>query len=147
MTVRYADIKGIKFLEEPNGSEKGGVALITFDLHSVAYTATSDSIQIGGAGWENGVANTATLAAIMQGRRRDGKTITLTGCSAAAISPGLQAAATNGPSLYGRLLAVATANLGSMTVFDTPLTGGSECTCAASAWERPMSVIVTYKAV
>ncbi len=147
MTVRQADIKGIKFLEEPDGAGKGGVAMVTFDLHGVAYTASADTVKIGTAGWENGVVNTSTLATIMQNRRRDGKTITITGCSAASVAPGYQAAATNGPLLYGRLLAVSGGDLQSMTIFDTPLTGGSECTCAASAWERPMSVIVTYKAV
>jgi hypothetical protein len=147
MTARAANIKGIKFLEEPNGADKGGVALVSFDLLNTIYTATSDTVTLGGAGYENGVSTTDTLATMIQNRRRDGKTVTITGVAAASVSPGRQAAATNGPLLYARLAAVSGGNLGSITLFNALLTGGSECTCTAAAWDQAATLAVTYKAV
>ncbi len=147
MTVRAANVKGVKFVEEPYGSEKGGVAFITFDLASVAYTASADTVKLGAGGFDNGVATTDTLAVILSKRRRDGKTVTITGVAAGGVIPGMQAAATNGPLLYVRLAAVTGANVDTINLFSVLLTGGSEITCPASAWEAPAGIAVTYKAV
>lgn len=147
MAVRTANVKGIKFIEEPLGSEKGGVALITFDINGVAFTGGADTITLGGAGFDEGVATTLTLAQIMQNRRRDGKTVTLTGTSIASVFPGNQAAATNGPLLYVQACAISGGNLAGITLNTVPGTGGAACTCTATAWERAVGISVTYTAV
>ncbi len=48
MTIRFANIKGLKFLEEPLGDDNGLLVLLTFDLRGQAYTGGSDTIQLGG---------------------------------------------------------------------------------------------------
>ncbi len=147
MTVRAANVKGIKFLEEPNGSEKGGVALITFDLINTVYTASADTIKLGGGGTDDGVTSTDTLAVMMQKRRRDGKTVTITGVAAGPVAPMSQAAATNGPLGYVRLAALTSQNVDTINLFSVALTGGSELTLTAAAWDQAAAIAVTYKAV
>jgi hypothetical protein len=141
MAVRAANVKGIKFLDEPNGN--GGVALITFDIAGVAYTAAADTVKLGSGGYDSGVASTDTLAVMISKRRRDGKTVTLTGVCAGGVAPGRQAAATNGPALHVTLAAISTADVASIKLFSAA-SGGSECTCTASAWENMASIALTY---
>ena len=146
MAVRQANVKGIKFLEEPAGGDKGGVALITFDLVGVAYTAAADTIALGGGGQDAGVTSTDTLAVMMQKRRRDNKTVTLTGVAAGSVVPMLQAAATNGPTGYVELAAVSGANVNAIRLFSAVNGGGSELTCTTGAWDRSAAIAVTYTA-
>ena len=141
MAVRAANIKGIKFLEEPN--QKGGVALITFDIAGVAYTATADTVKLGAAGFDRGTATTNTLAVIIQNQRRDNKTVTLTGVCAGGVHPGRQAAATNGPELHVTLAQVTGANVDGIKLFGAA-SGGLENTCTATAWEGAAGIAVTY---
>ncbi len=141
MAVRAANVKGIKFLEGPDG--KSGVALVTFDIAGVAYTATSDTCKLGSGGFDSGVATTDTLAVMIAKRRRDGKTVTLVGVAAGGVAPGRQAAATNGPELHVRTAALSTADVALITLFSAA-TGGSECTCTASAWEGMAAIALTY---
>ena len=146
MAVRQANIKGIKVLEEPLGSDKGGVALVTFDLVNTVFTGGADTISLGGGGTDAGVATSATLATLMQNRRRDGRTVTITGVAAASVFPGSQAAATNGPAIYAQLAAQAAGNVTSITL-NSAATGGSAVTTTAAAWDRACGIAVTYTAV
>lgn len=145
MTTRSANVKGIDFLAEPLGSDKGGVAIVTFDLLSTAYTGGSDTIQIGGGGYDGEVATTSTLATIMSNRRRDGKTVTLTGAGG-TVAPGAQAAATNGPTIYAQAAAVSSGNIISITL-QNAATSGSNVTTTTAAWDRALQIAVTYTAV
>lgn len=146
MATRFGNVKGIKFLEEPAGADKGGVALVTFDLNSAAYTGGVDTVTLGGSGsFDHGVATTDTLAGMLQKRRRDGKTVTITSVCQGPV-PGLQAAATNGPAIFPQAQAVSANNVTSVTLHSAP-TAGSAITAAASAWERAMSLCIFYQAV
>lgn len=143
MATRQANLKGVKFLEEPLGSEKGGVALITFDLLNTVFTGGSDTISIGGGGTDAGVTTSSTLAVLMQNRRRDGKTVTITGVAAASVFPGSQAAATNGPLIYCQAAATSGGNVTSITL-KTATTGGSDVTTTAASWDRAAGIALTY---
>jgi hypothetical protein len=146
MAVRQANIKGIKFLEEPTGADKGGVALITFDMINTVYTAAADTIALGGGGQDAGVTSTDTLAVMISKRRRDGKTITLTGVAAGGVVPMKQAAATNGPTGFVELAAVSGANINAIKLFSAVNGGGSELTLTAAAWDQAAALAVTYTA-
>lgn len=138
MAVRAANIKGIKFLEEPMGADKSGIALVTFDL-SAAYTASTDSVKIGSGGTDGGATNTSTLAAVIQKRRRDGKTVTLHGATSGPPGANSEAA-----SIYARDAAVSTADV-TLDLDDAP-SGGSELTLAVTTWTRAAGVYVMYRA-
>lgn len=142
MATRAANLKGIKFLEEPIGAEKGGVALVVFDLLATAFTGGSDTIQLGGGGYDREVASTDTLAVMIQKQRRDGKTVTITGVAAASVVPGLQGSTL----LYVQAAAVSAGNIISMTL-NTAATGGSSASSTSSAWDRSAAIAVTYIAV
>lgn len=140
MTVRNANTKGIKFLESPRGGEKGGVALVTFDVHGGTFTSGSDTITMGGSGsYENNVSTSNSLATMIQNRRRDGKTVTLTGVCAGGVAPGLQA----GVDLHIQAAAVSSGNIISMTLNTAP-TGGSGVSATSAAWDAPAAIAVTY---
>ena len=142
MAVRAANLKGCKFLENPVGEDKGGVALLTFDLVNTVFTGGADTITIGGAGTDQGVVTALTLATLMQNRRRDGKVVTLTGVAGASVTPGLQA----GTLLYVQAAAVSAGNIISMTL-NTAATGGAGASSTAAAWDRAAAIAVTYTAV
>ena len=143
-------MKGIKFVEEPLGANRAGVAIITFDIVGGAvYTGGSDTLQLGSASgsqaYENGVLSTTalTVATMLQNRRRDGRTVTLTQCMGGP-APGAQAAATNGPLIAAQTVAVSSGNL-TMNLFSAP-TGGSAITTTTATWDRPSTVMVQYTA-
>ena len=142
MATRNANILGVKFDDYYRGGAYGGVATVDFDLLSAAFTGGTDTIQLGGAGYVNGVANTDTLAVILSKQRRDGKTVTLTGVAPGGA--GSQAAATNGPNLFVQAAALSAGNVISATLNTTTPTGGSAVTAAASSWELPASLAVAY---
>ncbi|HEY2516960.1 MAG TPA: hypothetical protein VGI39_39080 [Polyangiaceae bacterium] len=143
MATRNANVKGINFLYEPRGSALEFLAVVTFDLLGVVYTGGSDTIQIGGGGFDAGIATTLTLAQLIQNRRRDGKTVTLYGVFAGP--PGRQAAATNGPELYVQSAAVSTGNIGSIVLFNA-ITGGSAITATATGWDAAAAIFVMGQA-
>jgi hypothetical protein len=147
MTVRAANVKGITFLYEALGSALGGIALVTFDLVGVPYTGGSDTITLGGGGYDDEVATTNTLATIMSLRRRDGKTVTLTGVGAVGPQVGYQlAASANGPLLYVQAATLSGGNVTSITL-NTAYTGGSSVTTVSTSyWDRPAGIVVTYQA-
>ena len=145
MTARAANVKGIKFLEEPRGANRQGVALVSFDLVNTPYTGGTDTVTLGGAGTENGVATTATLATMLQNRRRDGRTVTITQVMGGP-APGRQLAATNGPDIYVQAATVSAGNLASITL-NSAATGGSAVTTTTAAWDAAATVLVSFAAV
>jgi hypothetical protein len=143
MTVRYANIKGVKFIEEPRGDNGGILTLVTFDLDNQAYTGGTDTVSFGGGGYENEVATTLSLAVMLQNRRRDGRTVTI--AQAMGGWYGQQSAATNGPNIYVQSPTVSGGNITSVTLFNAA-TGGSAITCAASAWQSAGALILLITA-
>ena len=149
MATRFGNIKGIKFLEEPLGVNRAGVALITFDIVGGAvYTGGADTLQLGSASasqaYENGVlsATALTVATMLQNRRRDGRTVTIDQCM--GFSPGSQASATNGPLIYAQSVAVAAGVL-TLNLFNAAV-AGSAVTTTASAWDRAGTLLVEFTA-
>lgn len=142
MATRFVNVLGVKWLEEPRGSEKGGFAVITFDLAGTAYTGGADTAQLGGGGTDGRQTTAATLQTIVQNRRRDGKTVTLiAGMNGYA---GIQSVATNGPNISAQTVAVAAGNV-TLTLFSLP-TGGVAVTTTSALWESPMAIVVAYTA-
>ena len=142
MATKFANVKSVQILEEPLGSDHGGVARVTFDLLNLAYTGGTDVVQLGGGGQEQAATSTATLVAMIQGRRRDGKTVVLLG--ALGGPDGAQAAATNGPKICAQTPAVSGANV-TLNLFNA-LTGGAAITTTVATWDRAASLYVTYTA-
>jgi len=146
MTVRAGNVKGIKFIEEPRGANRQGTALISFDLVNTPYTGGSDTITLGGGGTENEVATTATVATMLQNRRRDGRTVTISQVMGGP-APGRQLAASlNGPDLYVQGAALSSGNITGITL-NTAAIGGSAVTTVTSAWDAAATVLVSYSAV
>jgi hypothetical protein len=145
MATRAANVKGIVVLWEYVASAQGGVALVTFDLVGVPFTGGSDTITLGGAGYDEEVASTDTLAVMMQKRRRDGKTVTITSVASVGPQAGYQAAATNGPLLYVQSATLSGGNITSITL-NTAYTGGSAVTTTTAYWDRPAAVLLTFQA-
>ena len=143
MAAQTGNVKGIKFLESPRGDNKEGLALVTFDLLATAFTGGTDTITLGGGGTENGVSTSATLAAMIQNRRRDGRTVTLGQVMGGWA--GRQAAATNGPDFYVQSAAISSGNIAS-AVLKSAATGGSNVTTTTAAWDIPATIIVSYVA-
>lgn len=145
MATRAANMKGITFLWEYIGSVYGGIALVTFDLIGVPFTGGSDTITLGGGGYDDEVATTNTLAVTMQNRRRDGKTVTITSVCSVGPQVGYQAAASsNGPLLYVQGATLSGGNVTSITL-NTAYTGGSAVTTVSTGyWDRPAGIVVSY---
>jgi hypothetical protein len=150
MATKFGNVKGIKFLEEPLGANRGGVALISFDIVGGAvYTGGTDTLQLGSASgsqaYENEVLSTTalTVATMLQNRRRDGRTVTLDGAMAGP-APGAQAAATNGPLINVQTPAISAGNI-TLNLFSAA-TGGSAITTTTATWDRAATVLVQYTA-
>jgi hypothetical protein len=152
MATKFGNVKGIKFLEEPlgEGQNRAGVALITFDIVGGAvYTGGTDTLQLGSAStsqaYENGLlsATALTVATMLQNRRRDGRTVTLTQTQGAFN--GAQAAATNGPNIFAQSVAISSGNITMQLL--SAATGGSNITTTTAAWDRAAAIIVQFTAV
>lgn len=142
MALQPANVKGVKFMESPRGDNKQGIAVVTFDVPT-AYTGASDTIQLGGTGFENGVATTTTLAVMLQNRRRDGRTVTLGQVMGGWA--GRQAAATNGPDFYVQSAAISAGNVNA-AVLKSAATGGSAVNTTTAVWDSPATIILSYSA-
>jgi hypothetical protein len=150
MATKTGNVKGVRFLEEPLGANRAGIALISFDIVGGAvYTGGADTLQLGSAStstaYENGVLSVPalTVATMLQNRRRDGRTVTLVQAMGGP-APGAQAAATNGPLIAAQSVAISSGNV-TMNLFSAP-TGGSAITTTAAAWDRACTVMVEYTA-
>lgn len=150
MATKFANVKGIRFQESPLGDNRGGIALVTFDIVGGAvYTGGADTLQLGSVAgsqaYENGVLSTTalTLAQMIQNRRRDGRTVVLD-AAMAGPAPGAQAAATNGPLVNVQAAAIAAGNV-TLNLFNAA-TGGAAVTTTTAAWDRPSTLMVQYTA-
>lgn len=141
MATVFASIKGIKILSEFEGPEKGGTAEVTFALTG-AYVAGTDVVQLGGGGFDGGLATTATLQTIMQNRRRDGKTVTLVG-TGGSLAPGQQ----SGTPFYAQVGATAlSASAGNLqcNLFNAATGGAGVSATASGVQDRPIAVTINY---
>lgn len=141
MAAKAANVKGIQFHDGPAGSNNGGVAWVSFDLLATASTGGTDTVSLGGAGYDNGTATTDSLATILQKRRRDGKTLTLTAVGA-QLEPGLQA----GVKLCPQAGTIGSGSITGVTL-NTAATGGSSQSSTSANWDGAAMIAVSYTAV
>jgi len=140
MTTRPANVKSIEFLSSPRGDDHEAILLVSFDLLASAFTGGSDTITLGGAGYENEVATTSTLATMIANRRRDGRTWTLGQVMGAWC--GRQASATNGPDFWAQSAAVSAGNITSIVLMSAS-TGGSNVTTTTGMWDAACVLLVS----
>jgi hypothetical protein len=140
MATIYGAIRGIEFIHDAPNSGNVCAALISFTLP--AYTASSDNGQLGGAGFVNGVANTATLATIIQNARRDGKTVTLGAPPATTVSVAVtvQSGLTGSTQYYPGTFTVSGGNL----LFNVGNVTGTEVDAASGIVDRPVKLCVGF---
>lgn len=150
MATKFGNVKGIKFLEEPRGANRAGVCLISFDIvGGGVYVGGTDTLQLGSAvasqAYENGLLSSSvlTVATMIQNRRRDGRTVTLTQAMGGP-APGSQAAATNGPLIFAQTVAISAGNL-TLNLFNAP-TAGLAITTTAAQWDYASTLVVQYTA-
>lgn len=145
MAARTANVKGIKIIEEPLGSENVGIALVTFDFINQVVTGGADTVTLGGGGFDAGAASTDTLAVMMQKRRRDGKTVTILDFACGFF--GQQTQSSVETKIYPQRASgsVSGGNIIGITLNTAP-TAGSSQTANSGAWDSAAGVYVTYKA-
>jgi len=144
MATKYANIKGIAEVDDPTGTGLGFCYRVTFDcVGGTVYTGGSDTLSLGGGGTDQGVTTSATLATLIQNRRRDNKTVTIQ--QAMSGPAGGQAAATNGPLIYTQSNTVSAGNV-TCNLFSAA-TSGSAITTTSAAWDRAASLYVFCTAV
>lgn len=143
MATKFATIKGVNTLIEPMGFDRGGVALVSFDLAGTVYTGGTDTVQLGGGGSDGANSTSSTLAVIMgTNHRRDGRTVTIQSVAGVSVFPGNQAAATNGPLIFAQSVATSGGNV-TLNLFSA-ITAGSAITTTTGAWERACGIVVVY---
>lgn len=140
MATVFGNIMGVKFDDSPLGSDKGGVATVSIKL-SGAFAAGTDTLQLGGGGNDGNVATSSTLAAIMAGRRRDGKTVTL--LNGYGLAPGQQGATL----FYCQAGTVATANMTFANLFNAATGGSGVSATSAGVADRAIQISIGYTAV
>lgn len=132
MATIYGSILGVSLLREPASGGLRNVALVSFEMP--AYTAASDNGQLGGGGYLYGVANTASLATIIQNVRRDGKTVTLRqGVTA-------ESGKHSTTEFYAATFAESSGNL----TFNVANAAGTEINAASGVSDRPIQILVAY---
>jgi hypothetical protein len=145
MATKFANVKSIRFDEFPMGTERGGIATVTFDLSGTVYTGGADTVSLGGGGTDGGVSTSATLASILSTRARDGKAYTIQGVAGSPnVAPGNQSVATNGPLIYAQSAAVSSSNV-TLNLFSLPA-GGSAITTTTATWERAAQIAISFTA-
>lgn len=137
MANHFANIKGISLLQAPRGMNNGAIAVVSFDLYGATAWASGDTVELGGGGYNQEVANTASLATIIANRLRNGGSVTLLGTSSAAavagpITVGYQA----GTAIYANTTATpAAVSSGNITgiILATTATGSTPITSLTTA--------------
>lgn len=142
MAAKSANVGGIVFHDGPSGSNNGGVAFVSFDLINTASTGGTDTVTLGGGGQDDRVTTTSTLAVIMQNRRRDGKTVTLTGVGG-CVSQGYQTISGVETPIYPQSGSVSSGNITGITL-NTAATGGSSQSTTTSGWDREATIAISY---
>jgi hypothetical protein len=136
MGTKNGNVKGIDLLSAPRGLNNGAVFLITFDLLNTATTGGTDTIQLGGAGDDQEVASTQTLAQMIAARVRDGGTCTLDWVGQGNF-PGYQA----GAALYTTGATLSTDNITGIAL-QNAASGGSAVSTTSAGWDAAGSVVV-----
>ena len=139
MATVYGNIMGVKLDDGPMGPDKGGIATLSVKL-SGAFTQGVDTLQLGGGGFDGNVATTATLATIMQNRRRDNKVVAL--LSGYGLAPGQQGATT----FYAQAGTVASSNMTFANLFTAASGGSGVSALAAGVQDRAIQIEVAYTA-
>lgn len=140
MANYIGNVKAVNLLQAPRGMNNGGVALVTFDLINQAQSGSgTDTIQLGGGGYHQGVATTRTLAQLIADELRDGGTCTLD-----AVMPfglvGLQA----GNALYaGGSPTISSGNVASIGMV-TAAGGSSARSTTSATWDAAAGVVVAF---
>jgi hypothetical protein len=138
MASIFGDIQGIKWLTEANGEPGQALVEIAFTLG--AYTASSDTGQLGGTGTKRSgvsVAAGTTLEQILAADRRDGKTVTLSAIST-AVAVLRECGKQGSTSFYLKSPTVSSNNL----TFEPANSAGTEIDAASGISDRPMSIVV-----
>jgi hypothetical protein len=139
MATQYANIKGIDLLQAPAGMNKGALALVTFDMGNVAQSGGgTDTILLGGGGFNQGVANTASLATIIGNRLRNGGAVTLTFVGAPAF-PGYYA----GAPVYPQAGSISGANVIGIATYTTA-TGSTGKSTSTATWDAAAGIVVGF---
>lgn len=137
MATIYGEVDGILHEIEPLANVSGtlafATALVSFEMG--AYTASSDSGQLGGGGKDRGATTTDSLATMIQKQRRDGKTVTLK--SAMLCRPGKQGST----RYYTGALTVSTGNL---TFNVCQSDESTEIDAASGVRDEPIAILVRY---
>lgn len=136
MGVKNGNVKGIDLLAAPQGMNKGAVFLVTYDLLNTASTGGTDTITLGGGGYDQGVATTQTLAQMIAARVRDGGTCTIDWVGQ-GVAPGYQA----GNPLYTTGATLSTGNVTSIAI-QTAASGGSGQSTTSAGWDSAATLIV-----
>ena len=144
MATRFATVKGAKFEDSFIDYSSGGIAYVSFDVAGTVYTGGSDTVQLGGGGFDGTLATSATLAVILAtNHRRDGRTMTIQGVGSVSWASGNCSLATNGPQVFAQSVATSGGNV-TLNLFNA-ITGGSAITTTAAApWERACTILVMY---
>lgn len=137
MATKYGNVKGIALIAEAldnvAGVDSFARADVSFEMP--AYTAASDSGQLGGGGTDRGASTTDTLATMIQNQRRDGKTVTIK--SAQLARPGKQGSTyfyTSAPSV----------STGNLTFNVTSNDETTEIDAASGVTDEPITFDVRY---
>jgi len=136
MTAKNGNVKGIDLLSAPRGLNEGALFLVTFDLLNTASTGGTDTISLGGGGYDQGVATTQTLAQMIAARVRDGGTCTIDWVGQGNF-PGYQA----GNALYTTGATLSTGNITGIAL-QNAASGGSGVSTTSAGWDAAGSVIV-----
>lgn len=145
MATVFANIQGIQFNDGPLGSDKGGLAIVTVKVPA-AFVAGTDVLQLGGGGFEAGTATVATLTAMMAGRRRDGKVVTLLNGYGYAPGQQLAAGATVPTVFFAQAATVAGLNLTLANLFTAATAGAGVSATALGVNDRAIQIEVGYLA-
>jgi hypothetical protein len=138
MATIYGSITGIKLLSEPVCGGVRSVAEVTFELP--AYIAASDNGQLGGGGFDRGVATTDSLATMISKQRRDGKTVTLPAATAGGGAILAESGKHGSTDFFAGTLAVSGSNI----TFNVTDSSGTEIDAASGITDRQLRVMVAY---
>jgi nitrogen-specific signal transduction histidine kinase len=137
MATQFAQVDSIKLEAEAlavnSAKQEFAYAEVAFEMP--AYTASSDSGQLGGGGSDRGVSTSDTLATMIQKTRRDGKTVTVK--SAMLARPGKQGAT----AYYVGTIAVSGGNV---TFEIKQVDESTEIDAANGVHDQPIVMLVRY---
>jgi hypothetical protein len=140
MSTEYAAITGMMLLEEALiTNTESGTVYQEYAVSAIEFTAPSfssgDTIEIGSAGYDRGVANTSSLATIIQNERRDGRTVTIK--TAMLARPGY-----DGTTYY--YTGTLTVSAGNITFVPKQFDEATSVGSTSAGMTQPMRIYVRY---